>query len=94
MSLREPHKIDVCVNAFTQRSKVWDIRGFMLESDLTNVVNVIGSSLGVSAFGVTTEFMQERNCTNILNMEILLRNHILRIHSGFHSEENSYKRNE
>lgn len=66
----------------------------MLQSNLTNVVNVIGSSLGVSAFGVTTEFMQERNCTDILNMEILLRNHVLRIHSRFHTGGNPYKCNE
>lgn len=45
--------------------------------------NVIGSSPNVYTFGVMTEFMQDRNYTNILNMEVLLRNSMS---SGFAQE--------
>lgn len=50
----KPHKSNLRAKAFTQRSKVWDIRGFILESNLTNVVNVVGFSLNVYSFGIMT----------------------------------------
>lgn len=59
--------------AFTHRSKVWGIRGFILESNLTNVMHVIGFSSNVSSFGVMTVHTG-RTHTNVLNIEVLLRN--------------------
>lgn len=49
------------------------VSGFILESNLTNLMNVIGFSSNVYSFGVMTVHTG-RTHTNILNVEILLRN--------------------
>lgn len=48
------HKSNLHAEAFTHRSNLWDIRGFILESNLTNVMNVIGFSSNVYSFGIMT----------------------------------------
>lgn len=49
------------------------VSGFLLESNLTNVMHVIDFSSNVYSFGVMTVHTG-RTHTNILNIEILLRN--------------------
>lgn len=49
------------------------MKGFILESKLTNVMNVIRRFPNVYAFGVMI-FTQDRNYTKILDFEILLKN--------------------
>lgn len=71
-------KGNVRVIAFT-KEKTGTSGDNILESNLRNVVNVIGFSSNIYMFWVVTELMEGRNYSNIMNMEILSNS----VSSGF-----------
>lgn len=76
----------VCVLMLLLKNQNWDIRKFILESYLRMEGMSKAFSSCVCTFWVMIEFMQDRNYTIILNMEITCKQRcVLRSHPRIHT---------